>query len=119
MKAGDPGDRVPETASPHNFETLENLKMKSTSVVLAATLAGAMALPFALEAAAQSGPAAKPDFKFEKCYGVVKAGSNDCQTATSSCAGTSKRDGQADAWIYLPAGTCGKIAGGSTELKKS
>jgi len=49
---------------------------------------------------------------------VVKAGSNDCQTATSSCAGTSKRDDQADAWIYLPAGTCGKIAGGSIEPKQ-
>ncbi len=120
MKAGDLGDRVPEAASRDNFETLENLKMKSTSVVLAATLAGAMALPFALQAAAQSGPtpAPVPEFKFEKCYGVVKAGSNDCQTATSSCAGTSKRDGQADAWIYLPAGTCGKIAGGSSEFKK-
>jgi uncharacterized membrane protein len=89
--------------------------MKTSSFVLAATLASAVALPAAFSASAQSGPAPKPDFKFEKCYGVVKAGSNDCQTATSSCAGTSKRDSQADAWIYLPAGTCGKIAGGSTE----
>ena len=24
---------------------------------------------------------AKPDYKYEKCYGVVKAGNNDCQTA--------------------------------------
>jgi len=89
--------------------------MKTSSLVLAATLAGAVALPAAFSASAQSGPAPKPDFKFEKCYGVVKAGSNDCQTATSSCAGTSKRDNQRDAWIYLPAGTCGKVAGGSTE----
>lgn len=89
--------------------------MKTSSLVLAAMLAGAVALPAAFSASAQSGPAPKPDFKFEKCYGVVKAGSNDCQTATSSCAGTSKRDNQRDAWIYLPAGTCGKVAGGSTE----
>ena len=73
-------------------------------------------LPFS--ASAQSGPAPKPDYKFEKCYGVVKAGKNDCQTATSSCAGTSKRDMQADAWVYLPAGTCAKVAGGSTEPKQ-
>ena len=31
----------------------------------------------------------------EKCYGVAKAGKNDCQTANSSCAGTSKKDAQA------------------------
>ena len=95
--------------------------MKTATFVVAAALAGATALPAAFSAFAQSGPtpAPMPDFKFEKCYGVVKAGSNDCQTASSSCAGTSKRDGQADAWIYLPAGTCGKIAGGNTELKNS
>ncbi len=90
--------------------------MQSTKLILAAALAGAFVAPAAF---AQSGPAPKPDFKFEKCFGVVKAGSNDCQTANSSCAGTSKRDMQGDAWVYLPAGTCGKIAGGSLEPKKA
>jgi len=90
--------------------------MKSSQLILAAALAGAVAVPAAF---AQSGPAPKPEFKFEKCFGVVKAGSNDCQTANSSCAGTSKRDMQADAWVYLPSGTCGKIAGGSLEPKKA
>jgi len=55
----------------------------------------------------------------EKCYGVAKAGKNDCQTATSACAGTSKKDGQTDAWLFLPKGTCEKIVGGSTTPKKS
>lgn len=50
----------------------------------------------------------------EKCYGVAKAGKNDCQTATSSCAGTAKEDRQADAFIALPKGSCEKIAGSST-----
>jgi uncharacterized membrane protein len=49
---------------------------------------------------------------FEKCYGVAKAGKNDCQTATSSCAGTAKSDRQVDAFIAVPKGTCNKIAGG-------
>jgi len=93
--------------------------MKASRLALATAITGALALPAILSTVAEAGPAAKPDYKFEKCYGVVKAGSNDCQTATSSCAGTSKRDMQADAWVYLPAGTCGKIAGGSTEPKKS
>jgi uncharacterized membrane protein len=55
----------------------------------------------------------------EKCYGISKAGKNDCQTASSSCAGTSKMDAQPDAWIYVPAGTCEKIVGGSLEPRES
>lgn len=58
-----------------------------------------------------SGIAAAADM--EKCYGVAKAGKNDCQTATSSCAGTAKEDRMADAFIALPKGSCEKIAGGS------
>lgn len=54
----------------------------------------------------------------EKCYGVAAAGKNDCSTATSSCAGTSKKDRQGDAWIKLPKGTCKKIVGGSLSSKK-
>jgi uncharacterized membrane protein len=52
----------------------------------------------------------------EKCYGVSKAGVNDCKTANSSCAGTSKTDAQKDAFLALPKGTCAKIVGGSLIL---
>ena len=51
--------------------------------------------------------------EMEKCYGITKAGKNDCKTANSSCAGTAKADGQHDAFIALPKGTCAKIAGGN------
>jgi uncharacterized membrane protein len=68
-------------------------------------------------ALANSSIAAEQKTKNEKCYGVAKAGKNDCQTSRSACAGTSTRDGQKDAWIFLPAGTCEKIVGGS--LKSS
>lgn len=50
----------------------------------------------------------------EKCYGIAKAGMNDCGTSMSSCAGSSKMDNAKDAWIALPKGTCDKIVGGST-----
>ena len=53
----------------------------------------------------------------EKCYGVSLAGKNDCATATSSCAGTSKSDRQKDAFIAVPKGLCLKIAGGSLQSK--
>mgnify|MGYP001586797565 CR=1 FL=1 len=56
--------------------------------------------------------------KMEKCFGISKAGKNDCQTSSSACAGTAKKDGQKDAWIYVPQGTCDKIAGASLTAKK-
>jgi uncharacterized membrane protein len=89
----------------------------NTNALVASAMAAALLL--AAEAAAQSGPAPMPKFEAEKCYGVAKAGYNDCQTANSSCAGTSKRNGQADAWIYVPKGTCERLVGGSTKPKQS
>jgi len=86
-----------------------------TTMLVASALATVMSL--AAAAQAQSGPAPVPSFENEKCYGIVKAGSNDCQTATHSCAGTATADAQGDSWIYVPAGTCAKIVGGSIEPK--
>lgn len=77
------------------------------------------ALAAVVASGALGGSAALAEDKPEKCYGVVKAGKNDCQTASSSCAGTSKVDNQPDAWIYLPKGSCEKIVGGSLEPKGS
>ena len=52
----------------------------------------------------------------EKCYGVVKAGHNDCANAAGShsCAGHAEMDGAGGDWVALPAGTCDKLVGGST-----
>ncbi len=82
-----------------------------TNLILAGAVAAALSAPLAAGAAAAA--------ENEKCYGVAAAGQNDCQTASSSCAGTSTVAGQADAWIYLPSGTCTKINGGSLEPKQS
>lgn len=54
--------------------------------------------------------------KLEKCYGISKAGMNDCATATASCAGSAKKDNQKDAFIFLPKGDCKKITGGSLKV---
>lgn len=48
----------------------------------------------------------------ERCYGVVRAGRNDCGTARHACAGRAARDRDGDEWLMLPAGTCARIAGG-------
>jgi uncharacterized membrane protein len=89
--------------------------VKTSQLLIASAVAAALAMPYG--AGAQ--PAPKPKFEAEKCYGIVKAGKNDCQTANSSCAGTSKRDSQGDAWIYVPAGSCEKLVGGSKQPKKA
>jgi uncharacterized membrane protein len=69
-------------------------------------------------ALASSGPVLAADQPAsEKCYGVVKAGANDCETATNSCAGTSTQDGQGDAWVLVPKGLCEKLVGGSLAPK--
>jgi uncharacterized membrane protein len=91
--------------------------MKTSQFLVASAVAAALAMPIA--AGAQSGPAPKPKFEAEKCYGIAKAGKNDCQTANSSCAGTSRRDNQGDAWIYIPAGSCDKLVGGSKQPRKA
>jgi uncharacterized membrane protein len=46
----------------------------------------------------------------EKCYGVAKAGQNDCAAGPgTTCAGTSKTDYQGNAWKYVAKGTCTSI----------
>lgn len=80
-----------------------------TSLIVASAIAAAVAM------ANTSDVRAADDH--EKCYGVAAAGKNDCQTASNSCAGTAAKDNVADAWIYVPVGTCEKIAGGNLKPK--
>ena len=47
----------------------------------------------------------------EQCAGVVKAGKNDCATTRNACHGHVTMDGDSEAWIYVPAGTCERIVG--------
>ncbi len=54
----------------------------------------------------------------EKCYGVAKAGKNDCKAGPgTSCAGSSTVDGQGNAWMLVLKGSCEKIVGGSLTAK--
>jgi uncharacterized membrane protein len=83
-------------------------------VVIASALAAAVAAPTLALAA----PAAAPKFKAEKCYGLAKAGKNDCaSTGNHSCAGLSKVNADPNSWIFVPAGYCNRIVGGSLKPK--
>jgi uncharacterized membrane protein len=74
------------------------IKMNSSTALAAALIAS---LAGGLAAQAQT---AKP---MEKCYGVAKAGHNDCKAgAGTTCAASSKVDYQRDSWKLVPAGTC-------------
>ena len=87
----------------------------NTRIVLASALAAAIAAPVLLSA---QKPATAPTFKAEKCYGIAKAGRNDCaSTGNNSCGGTSKRNGDTKAWIFVPEGYCERIVAGSKTAK--
>jgi uncharacterized membrane protein len=79
--------------------------MSTTQALLKSALAGVVALGLAQGAAAQ----ARPDK--EKCYGIAKAGQNDCGTAKHTCAGKATRDNAPDEWKYVSKGTCEKLGG--------
>ncbi|HEV8391358.1 MAG TPA: DUF2282 domain-containing protein [Dongiaceae bacterium] len=91
---------------------LEETPTMKTTLILAGAVAAALAAPMI----GASGAAAADN---EKCFGVAAAGQNDCQSAGNSCAGQVTAAGKSDAWIYVPAGTCTKINGGSLEPKQS
>ena len=79
--------------------------------LLNSAVAGVIALGLAQAASAQD-----KDEK-EKCYGIAKAGQNDCGTPAHTCAGKAKRDNMPEEWKYVPKGTCEK-AGGKKEPPK-
>ena len=54
----------------------------------------------------------------EKCYGVAKAGQNDCGTAKHACAGLATGDHDPVEWKYVPKGTCEQMGGKLAQKKK-
>ncbi len=81
--------------------------------MIAATAAAVMSLSLAAM------PAAAQDK--EKCFGISKAGQNDCSsvTGTHSCAGQSKVDMDKMEWKYVAKGTCKDMKGLSLEEAKA
>jgi uncharacterized membrane protein len=74
------------------------------------TAALALALGSALSIAAAP-MTAHADEKGDKCFGVAMKGKNDCAAgAGTTCAGTSAKDFQGNAWKLVPKGTCEKTA---------
>lgn len=85
----------------------------NTRLLASATLVAALgSAAFFTTVSAQ--PADAPNFTAEKCYGIAKAGQNDCgSTGNNVCAGTSRVDNDPNAWLFVPTGVCEKIVGAS------
>ena len=65
----------------------------------------------AIAATAATAAPVKAKANSEKCYGISLAGKNDCAAGPgTSCAGTSKRNYQGNAWKYVAKGSCTKIS---------
>lgn len=77
------------------------------ATLIATTAATLMTLVLA------SAPAAAAAAEKEKCFGISKAGQNDCASAAGvhSCAGQSKVDMDKTEWKYVAKGTCKDMQG--------
>ncbi len=81
----------------------------NTQATIQAAVASLVALGFAAAVTAQ--PVMQKEGT-EKCYGVAKAGQNDCGTAKHACAAQGvKVDGDPNEWKYVAKGTCEKMGG--------
>jgi uncharacterized membrane protein len=87
--------------------------MKKTSATVTA-----ISSLLTLGAAALATPTFAADkAEMEKCYGVVKAGKNDCAGPAHACAGQAKVDSGGKEFLTVPKGTCARLAGGSLTPK--
>jgi len=91
----------------------QEMAMKQQTTIQAA-IAGLLALGFATAVSAQ--PVSEQKGK-DKCYGVAKAGQNDCAAGKHACAGQSTVDNDPVSWKYVAKGTCEKIGGKTTAPK--
>ena len=87
------------------------MQKPSLKTVAGSTLLGALAVAAISVASVQAAPAVQPAGS-EKCFGIAKAGKNDCAGAGHSCAGQSTKNMDKATFVYLPAGACAKISGG-------
>ena len=83
----------------------------NTRLIASSALASVLTLGL-VSAAQAAGPVPK-----EKCYGIAKAGANDCGnlSGSHSCAGQSKAARAPDEWNYVAKGTCAKLGGKNEE----
>jgi uncharacterized membrane protein len=88
------------------------MRMNVKTLTIAAAVGSLLAMGTVTAGAADNAAAAKV-----KCYGIAKAGKNDCASAAHACAGHATKDNDPADWKYAPKGDCEKM-GGKTEAPK-
>jgi uncharacterized membrane protein len=83
------------------------------ATVTKAAAAASLFATFALAATSGAAIAADDHAGMVKCYGVNKAGKNDCAAGSHSCAGQATKNNDKASFVYVPAGACEKLANGS------
>ena len=75
-------------------------------LIVSSALASVLALGLVGQVAAQAK-------EKEKCFGIAKAGQNDCAnlSGSHSCAGQNKVDNDPGEWKYVAKGTCKDMKG--------
>jgi uncharacterized membrane protein len=91
--------------------------MNTKKLTIAAAVGGLMAMGGAHANHHEAMGEAKGDKV--KCYGVAKAGKNDCATASHGCAGAAKTDNDPTEWKFAPAAECEKMGGKPEVAKKA
>lgn len=84
--------------------------------IIQTAIAGLLALGLAAPSPAQNPP---PATTAEKCYGVAKAGQNDCATAKHGCATLAKVDRDPEDWKMVAKGACEKLGGKLEPVKRA
>jgi uncharacterized membrane protein len=84
-------------------------------LIVSSALASALALGL-MNTASAADSGAK-----EKCYGIAKAGQNDCAnlSGSHSCAAQTKVDGDPADWKYVAKGTCHNLKGLTADEAKA
>lgn len=89
--------------------------MSCRNDMVLAAIAGLLATGLSEQALAHD---PKPGAGMEKCFGVAKAGQNDCGTAKHGCATLSKFDRDPEDWKMVKKGECAKMGGKLEPPKK-
>jgi uncharacterized membrane protein len=82
---------------------LTTKRVMDKHLVIQAALASALALGATLSVA----HAADKD----QCFGIARAGQNDCKAGSHACAGQAKTDNDPADFQLVPAGTCQQMGG--------
>jgi uncharacterized membrane protein len=95
-------------------------KSFNSSRLLQATVASIIGFTTNAHAGSDATPGVNTEW--EKCYGVVKAGENDCSSLNGShgCAGHAESDNDLNEFIWLPKSACVRVVNGvSYKVNKS